>query len=91
MIRQTWVATASGGTGVSCIIYPGFAVDVVGTIEYCDNGNTITMVDPTPGDPGVTRTGLDLNAEQYPQHLKLSMTNNDVDGNSVSVLIVGDR
>lgn len=91
MIRQTWGATASGGSGLACTIYPGFAVDAAGTIEYADNGNTISMVSLTPGTSGTTRTALDLNAEQYPQHLKLAITNNDVGGNTCSVFIAGDR
>lgn len=90
MIRQTYDATDSP-TGCSITIIPGFVVDTSGTIEYVDNGDTVTMVDPTAsqGSTQITRTGFNVNAEQYPRHLKLHIVNNDAT-NSVTIFAAGD-
>ena len=91
MIKQTYAATAAT-TGCSVTIYPGFAVDVTGTIEYVDNGDTISMVTPTAsqGTTQVTRTGFSVNEERYPKRSRFKIVNNDAT-NSVTVFVAGDR
>lgn len=93
MVKVTYPAT-SNPAGVTCTIYPGFAVDNLQTIEFSDNGNSVTefaQTLPTPslGTQQIKRTAFAVNAEVYPRHIKLHLVNTDTT-NAVAVRIVGD-
>lgn len=94
LLMATYPVTGST-CGLTCTIYPGFAVDAAQDVIYADNGNAITEFGTTKvptintGTPQTQNIAFAVSAEVYPRYLKLILVNPDT--HNVMVTLVGDR